>query len=815
LEAVEWISRDLGGNPLTEKTPFTLPALAAFSERAENLAQALSEFVTIERHVELAAWKSARQLPAERRVLLGETLLVRYAEEDQDPETAARNRDNERRRTLQDAYRADYRAANPDARQVRLTKAQKEECGWSMEGMTFRLRLETQGLDCDLETVLGLVNIRPGDYFVLYPRVTFDERLPPEERTPNQPTPKQMLYGTRAELLSLEIARDESGRAVSGAATVEIKPGRGGPWSRGFLFSSIDRPLVPEALYTLDPDPNDIYGYWGAKVIDGLCALERSAADAPARSALYDRLARPAEARGSWPSTAAEGQARFQEGLEALYAIGALHGFESSKQAFIGMHGGDPVLLVQGPPGTGKSYSTAFAVLARMQGALAAWRGCRVFLSCKTHSATDVLLNAVRDVQEKLRGMRTAHPGLWADFFDDRLLEIPLLRMTPKTPSLGIAVLRKDSDRLAGEPKCIDEILSHERCIIGATPGGIYTPIKDRWDNDRLFGHAYCDLLVLDEASQMGLPEAIMAALPLKQDGQLIVVGDPRQMPPIVKHDWEAEPRRTFQEYRACASLFESFLPLGVPVVKFEESFRLHAAMAEFLRREIYQQDGIPYHSRRTGTLPSFPHDDPFTAAVLAPECPLVVVMHDEDAGQTRNVFEQALIGPVLQALARPDLYGLEAAEGLGVVVPHRAQRVALRAAYPELRVVDPETGETLRDAIDTVERYQGEEREVILVSATESDPDYLQTSAAFLLDPRRLTVALSRAKKKMVLVASRAVFAYFSTDEALLQNSRIWKNLLRRTCTAALWRGERDGHQVAVWGSAPMILPAAEAGEK
>ena len=63
--------------------------------------------------------------------------------------------------------------------------------------------------------------------------------------------------------------------------------------------------------------------------------------------------------------------------------------------------------------------------------------------------------------------------------------------------------------------------------------------IKDRWAK-ALFGHELCDCLVLDEASQMNLPEALMAALPLPRDGQLIVVGDHRQMPPIVKHDWDA-----------------------------------------------------------------------------------------------------------------------------------------------------------------------------------------------------------------------------------------------------------------------------------
>ena len=56
----------------------------------------------------------------------------------------------------------------------------------------------------------------------------------------------------------------------------------------------------------------------------------------------------------------------------------------------------------------------------------------------------------------------------------------------------------------------------------------------------------------------MNLPEAAMAALPLKRDGQLIVVGDHRQMPPIVKHDWDRELRRTFQQYRVYDSLFDT-----------------------------------------------------------------------------------------------------------------------------------------------------------------------------------------------------------------------------------------------------------------
>jgi superfamily I DNA and/or RNA helicase len=308
-------------------------------------------------------------------------------------------------------------------------------------------------------------------------------------------------------------------------------------------------------------------------------------------------------------------------------------------------------------------------------------------------------------------------------------------------------------------------------------------------------------LPTLAEASQMSLPEAIMAALPLKPDAPVIVVGDHRQMPPIVKHDWEGETRRTFRQYQVYESLFDTLRAQNPPMIRLAESFRLHAAMAEFLRQEVYRHDGIAFHSKRRDVLPIHPVADDLAMAVLHPDYPLVVVVHDEGESQMRNAFEQALIEPVLRALADKQKYGLDAVGGLGIVVPHRAQRAALQQSFRELFIMDATTGMPARSAIDTVERFQGGERTVILVSATESDRAYLLASSEFLLDPRRLTVALSRAKRKMILVASRSIFSLFSPDEETFANSLLWKNLLLRTCSTLLWEGERSGKRVVVWG--------------
>jgi superfamily I DNA and/or RNA helicase len=149
-------------------------------------------------------------------------------------------------------------------------------------------------------------------------------------------------------------------------------------------------------------------------------------------------------------------------------------------------------------------------------------------------------------------------------------------------------------------------------------------------------------------------------------------------------------------------------------------------------------------------------------------------------------------------------MYNFSPEKGLGVVVPHRAQRAGLQEEVPELSRIDPETGKITVSAVDTVERFQGDERTVILIGATESDPDYLLATGDFLLDPRRLTVALSRAKQKMILAASHSVFTVFSADEETFRNAQLWKNLLKETCTVPLWKGERGDHHVEVWGNVP-----------
>ncbi|NTV64494.1 MAG: AAA family ATPase, partial [Oscillochloris sp.] len=678
LEAIEHLARGFRGNRQTEKTPFELPDLASFTQTARSLADALHEFLTLERHTALAAWKGARLAPPERRVLAGASLIVRYDQADQSPELLAALAENERRQQLIEQYRAAYAQAKP-GKQFRRTSAQKAETDPLPLPQPFRLRIDLAGADCDLASALSLTNAAPGDQLIIAPRWSVDERLPADQQRPFSQTAKQLLYQPRVRLV-----------AIDPAGIVEVTPAQSFGSDGRYTFGSRPFAPTPGERYTLEADPNDIYGQRCMTIVEELRA--------GAHNTLYERLAAPAGGQVSWPPAAAAAQQRFAAGLDALSAADALHSFDPRQRAYIATYGDTPTLLVQGPPGTGKSYTTAFALLARLQGALAADQSFRTLLCCKTHAATDVLLEQVAKVQGLLHDLRSAQPAIVAEYFDPRILSVPLYRVSPRDPQRAwpgqVGVLSRDD--------ALDQIRQSWTCIAAVTPFAIATICKS---GKSFSGQNFCDCLVLDEASQMNLAEAAMAALPLRAAGQLIIVGDHRQMPPIIQHGWAEERRRTFQTYRAYASLFETLL-LCVPpppMVQFAESFRLHRDIARFLRDTIYTQDGIDYHSHQTAVLDRVAHHDAFLDAVLAPEHPLVVVVHEESGSQVLNRFELELVSPILRALA--GTHRLNAGDGLGVVVPHRAQRAALKAMLPGLMEA------TLDDsAVDTVERFQGGE---------------------------------------------------------------------------------------------------------
>lgn len=793
LEALEHITHNLPTNQDTTKTAYLLPDLHLLDGKSHSLASALKEFVLIERFVELSAWRAARSPAPEKRVLSGETLLVRYFDDDQSADVRIANEENRRRLPLREKAWADATAATPPGEKVELAKEIKNSVKPIALESPVRLRLDIADTDCGLEETLLLTNLRSDAPILINPRTEIDSR-PGFNNREYTPTAKSMLYALRGSLIGLSVDRDGDGKPRRAWANVDLRS-FGGRGADQFIFSTMpgkNQPFDDGRLYMLDGDPNDWTGSHSLKLAETL----EGEGD---KHTLYRWLDGNLPESTAWPEAARVGQQRFVAGLQALYEADLLNDFELSKLEYMRDHGDAPVLMVQGPPGTGKSFTTAFAILARIQGAIEAGIPFRVSVSCHTHAAIDVLLSKLVDVQQQLDELIAGHPTIAGQYFHPAITRVPIFRVLPRDlPEESIIPLQRTPSGSFSATSW-NRIEREQHCVVGGTPLGLRQLVAGKFKANDLLGHELFQCLIIDEASQMNLPLALIASLALASDGHLIVVGDHRQMPPIIKHDWANERRRTFQEYRTYASLFEMLMEKKPPTIRFSRSFRLHEEMAEFLRREIYSKDGIDFHSRERATLPSQLGLGTFIEAVLSPDYPIVVVVHNEDASQLRNQFEQELIAPVLNALA--EVYELDCRSGLGVVVPHRAQRAALQEALPVLSERDDE-GLIVRSSVDTVERFQGDERMVIVYSATESDPHYLVSASKFLMDPRRLTVALSRARRKVIVVAARSVFSIFSSDEETFENAQIWKNLLRRQCTGLIWDGDFGGTGVQVWGS-------------
>jgi hypothetical protein len=110
---------------------------------------------------------------------------------------------------------------------------------------------------------------------------------------------------------------------------------------------------------------------------------------------------------------------------------------------------------------------------------------------------------------------------------------------------------------------------------------------------------------------------------------------------------------------------------------------------------------------------------------------------------------------------------------------------------------------------VDTVERYQGGEADFIIISSTVSDPDYVRIESDFLLNMNRVNVAISRMKKKLVVIASRSIFEFMPQEAKDYDKALLWKGIAQTVGYTAQgkpkWRGSltellgKDAPQVEV----------------
>ena len=253
-----------------------------------------------------------------------------------------------------------------------------------------------------------------------------------------------------------------------------------------------------------------------------------------------------------------------------------------------------------------------------------------------------------------------------------------------------------------------------------------------------------------------------------------VFIGDDRQLPPVVSAG-ATEIGRT--------SIFGYLNGRGYETM-LEITYRLNDQLNAWPSKTFYQNRLRPAPEAATRKLEFAVVADPWGFA-LAPEHPAVYLDLGHRNATVRSRQEAEVVVELIQSLMRVAIHPRQ----IGVIAPFRAQGRTIRKL---LRQVMP-SEEALKElVVDTVERMQGQEREVVIVSMTTSNPSFAGRLAKFYFQPERLNVSITRPRTKLILVGSRHVLRSQPEDPDGQEWVELLKDLLAHCTVFDISQGKR-----------------------
>ena len=283
-------------------------------------------------------------------------------------------------------------------------------------------------------------------------------------------------------------------------------------------------------------------------------------------------------------------------------------------------------------------------------------------------------------------------------------------------------------------------------------------------------------LTIVDEASQILEPSIIGL---LSRLGKFILIGDTKQLPAVVQQS-EADSLVTEPELRKIGltdcrrSLFERLASLATsaaPCGILRRQGRMHPLISSWPGTAFYKEERllpVPLpHQEETRLAYSEPSADDIDDALKSHRVLFFDVERDGIAGDVKsNTSEARAVADIIVRLRRQVGRAWDSRKTLGVIVPYRNQISLIRREITRLGAAD--IAEAI--SIDTVERYQGSQRDVILYSFTVSQRQQLGFLTAnrfmagrpgeeYVVD-RKLNVALTRARRQMICVGNKRLLS-------------------------------------------------------
>ncbi|MDP3919908.1 MAG: AAA domain-containing protein [Candidatus Omnitrophota bacterium] len=407
------------------------------------------------------------------------------------------------------------------------------------------------------------------------------------------------------------------------------------------------------------------------------------------------------------------------------------------------------VALVHGPPGTGKTTVLVEIIQQHVR------NGQFAFATAPSNTACDNLLECL--VKAGVKAIRLGHPARIMRHLREYTLDFKLAQ---HSQTEWIDTLQHELDRLytrlerqdarggglsrEGRRDLKDEI-NHRKREIRLLESQIMDQVLDEAEvmvgthasgKSGLLRRKELDLVVMDEASQSTEPTSW---IPMVRAKKVILAGDHFQLPPTVRCI-EAEAGGLAK------TIFERLYGVlkGDFTALLRTQYRMNEKIMNFSSREFYDGRLIADESVKSHCLADLEHVE------RCPETEETFLYLDtsgrgfeeklEPGSESRFNAEEADL--VLHKLGQLLKLGVRA-EDIAIIGPYSAQVRLLTS-----RVSDPAI------EVDSVDGFQGREKEVVILSLVRSN---MEGEMGFLADTRRMNVAMTRARRKLIVIGDSA----------------------------------------------------------
>ncbi len=438
------------------------------------------------------------------------------------------------------------------------------------------------------------------------------------------------------------------------------------------------------------------------------------------------------------------------------------------------------LMLLQGPPGTGKTSTIAVLAhaIARRDFFAASDEPTRrpLLILANTHRAADEVTAKIGARFPELRpylvrvgvARGATEPAVRAQILGERLGVREALAGLDLTTTDGL-------ERWVRLIRAGVTIHDHAQIFVGTLAAANAPELRGL-----TFG-----TVIVDECGQATEPAALQALrhLPERYMGSLILVGDHQQLPPVVPELADAIPLPDLPESLVSAgfgageglrvSLFERLARrYPVALITLAAQYRMNAPICAIISDLFYAgalhpgtaaiaDSRLATFLASLGTAPAPQSDDWDDTPILFLDTSADPAARDTvrqwQASESRdNPREAAIVAEMVVALFRrtPRAAWEALASEVGIISAYRKQNNRLRQ---EIVAREPGLAALRALRIDTVDRFQGGERQILFVSLVNANAEH--AIGPLHADPRRLNVALSRARTRLIIVGDRATF--------------------------------------------------------